>query len=243
MLSNSIARVVPRYVVRSSSQRMKMIVAVTENPMVCAEFSSPSGINNVYCRYFSEESKGTKQEDDVSQDADEAAATESTADSTGTEDEVTKLEAQVKDLKNQVLRALADQENTRTIAKRDVESARQFAVTSFAKSLLDVSDNLERALESVPEELRADKEKNMVLASLYEGIQMTDVGLSKAFEKNGLKKYGMVGDIFDPNQHEALFKYPDPEKEPGSIGQVIKKGFMLNGRPIRVAEVGVVEKA
>jgi len=218
---------------------MKMIVAITENPTVCAEFSLPSGINNVYCRHFSEESKGAKQEDDVSQDA----ATESTADSTGTEDEVTKLEAQVKDLKNQVLRALADQENTRTIAKRDVESARQFAVTSFAKSLLDVSDNLERALESVPEELRADKEKNMVLASLYEGIQMTDVGLSKAFEKNGLKKYGMVGDIFDPNQHEALFKYPDPEKEPGSIGQVIKKGFMLNGRPIRVAEVGVVEKA
>ena len=149
------------------------------------------------------------------------------------------LEQQVKDLKNQLLRGLAEQENTRRIAKKDVQSAKNFAVTSFAKSLLDVSDNLSRALESVPEE---EKEKNAVLSNLYEGIQMTEAGLLKAFEKNGLIRYGEVGDVFDPNKYEALFEYPDPEKEAGSVGQVMKKGFMLNDRVVRLAEVGVVKK-
>lgn len=152
------------------------------------------------------------------------------------------LEAEVKNLKDQLLRGLAEQENTRRIAQRDMESAKQFAIKSFAKSLLDVSDNLTRALESVPEDARADKDGNPVLANLYEGIQMTDKGLEKAFEMNGLIKYGKVGEKFDPNTHEALFEYEDPDKEAGTIGQVMKSGFVLNKRVLRPAEVGVVKK-
>ena len=152
------------------------------------------------------------------------------------------LEAEVKGLKNQLLRSLAEQENTRNIARRDVESARQFAIKSFAKSLLDVSDNLTRALEAVPEEVRADKEGNPVLATLYEGIELTDKGLTKAFVMNGLVKYGEPGDAFDPNKHEALYEYVDPEKEAGTVGQVMKPGFMLNKRVLRPAEVGVVKR-
>mmetsp|Transcript_5457 Transcript_5457/g.7735 ORF Transcript_5457/g.7735 Transcript_5457/m.7735 type:complete len:263 (+) Transcript_5457:133-921(+) len=158
------------------------------------------------------------------------------------DDKIADLEKQVKDMKDQLLRSLAEQENTRRIAKRDVDSARNFAVTSFAKSLLDTSDNLSRALEAVPEEYRSDKENHAVLATLYEGIQMTDDGLTKAFAKNGLVKFGDVGEVFDPNQHEALFEYPDPNGKPGTIGQVMKKGFSLNDRVIRPAEVGVVKK-
>lgn len=153
------------------------------------------------------------------------------------------LEAQVKDLKDQLLRSLAEQENTRRIAKRDVDAARSYAVTSFAKSLLDTSDNLTRAMESVPPEYRTDTENHPVLATLYEGIKMTDDGLTKAFAKNGLKKFGEPGEKFDPNRHEALYEYPDPEKEAGSIGQVMKIGFQLHERVIRPAEVGVVKKA
>jgi molecular chaperone GrpE len=149
------------------------------------------------------------------------------------------LELEVKKLKDQLLRSLAEQDNTRRIAKRDVEAAKNFAVSSFAKSLLDTSDNLTRALAAVPEE---EKEKNPVLATLYEGIQMTDVGLIKAFEKNGLIKFGEVGEPFDPNKHEALFEYPNPEQEPGTIGQVMKSGFVLNDRVLRPAEVGVIKK-
>ena len=151
------------------------------------------------------------------------------------------LEAQVKELKDQLLRSLAEQDNTRRIAANDIEAARQFAIKSFAKSLLDVSDNLSRALEAVPEDVLADREKNPVLGSLYEGIQLTERGLDKAFEMNGLVKFGEIGDKFDPNQHEALLQYRDPSKDSGVIGQVMKKGFLLNKRVLRPAEVGVIK--
>jgi len=153
------------------------------------------------------------------------------------------LEAQVKELKDQLLRSLAEQENTRRIAKRDVEAARSFAVSSFAKSLLDTSDNLTRAMEAVPEQYRSDTQNHPVLATLFEGIKMTDENLTKAFEKNGLKRFGKVGDKFDPNLHEALFEYPDPDRMEGTVGQVMKVGFVLNERVIRPAEVGVIKKS
>mmetsp|Transcript_47405 Transcript_47405/g.57403 ORF Transcript_47405/g.57403 Transcript_47405/m.57403 type:complete len:99 (-) Transcript_47405:138-434(-) len=98
-------------------------------------------------------------------------------------------------------------------------------------------------MDAVPEEYRNDKENHAVLATLYEGIKMTDDGLNKAFEKNGLQKFGKVGDKFDPNLHEALFEYPDEKMEPGTLGQVMKVGFTLKGRTIRSAEVGIIKKA
>ena len=157
--------------------------------------------------------------------------------------ETDKLKEELKNTKDQLLRSLAEQENIRGIAKRDVENSRSFAVTSFAKSLLDTSDNLTRAMDAVPEEYRTDTENNPVLATLYEGISMTDNGLNKAFAKNGLKKFAEPGDKFDPNLHDALFEYPDEKLEAGTIGQVMKVGFMLNERVIRPAEVGVIKKA
>ena len=155
--------------------------------------------------------------------------------------EIEKLQAEVKEMKDQLLRSYAEQENIRRIAKKDVDNAKAFAITSFAKSLLDTSDNLTRALDAVPEEYREDKENHAVLATLFEGIKMTDDGLTKAFAKNGLTKFGAVGDKFDPNMHEALFEYQDDNMEAGSIGQVMKVGFSLKERVIRPAEVGVVK--
>lgn len=195
-----------------------------------------------HARYFSD--KSAKEEKVETQEEEVAAEEENLEpESEAAEEQVMtreqELEEQVKELKNQLLRGLAEQENTRRIAKKDVQSAKNFAVSSFAKSLLETSDNLSRALESVTEE---DLKSNAVLSNLYEGIQMTEAGLVKAFEKNGLVRYGDVGDVFDPNKHEALFEYPDPEKEAGSVGQVMKKGFLLNDRVVRPAEVGVVKK-
>lgn len=165
----------------------------------------------------------------------------SAADADASSKVVADLETQIKDLKDNLLRSLAEQENTRRIAQRDVANAKNFAISSFAKSLLDTSDNLSRALDAVPEDLRHDHENHPVLANLYEGIVMTETGLTKAFEKNGLIKFGKKGEKFDPNLHEALFEYPDPEGEAGNIGQVMKVGFMLNKRVVRPAEVGVVK--
>jgi len=158
-----------------------------------------------------------------------------------TETEEQKLQVQITTLKDQLLRALAEQENIRRIARRDVDNSKSYAVTSFAKSLLDTSDNLSRALEAVPEEHRGDGD-NSVLSNLYEGIQMTDSGLTKALLKNGLVKFGTVGDVFDPNRHEALFEYVEEGKDAGTVGQVMKAGFELNKRVIRPAEVGIIKK-
>eukprot|EP00559_Dactyliosolen_fragilissimus_P003351 CAMPEP_0184857236 /NCGR_PEP_ID=MMETSP0580-20130426/2401_1 /TAXON_ID=1118495 /ORGANISM="Dactyliosolen fragilissimus" /LENGTH=205 /DNA_ID=CAMNT_0027352713 /DNA_START=190 /DNA_END=807 /DNA_ORIENTATION=- len=193
-------------------------------------------------RYFSDEkaddgaSKGSTRATENDAEKEEEISSDDTSYA-----KIEELEKQVKDLKDQLLRSLAEQENIRGIARRDVESARSYAVSSFAKSLLDTSDNLTRAMEAVPTEYRKDTEKHPVLATLYEGIQMTDTGLGKAFAKNGLKKFAEVGDKFDPNMHDALFEYPDPEKEVGTIGQVMKVGFTLNERVLRPAEVGVIK--
>lgn len=149
------------------------------------------------------------------------------------------LEEQIKALKDQLVRSLADQENTRKIARNDVDAAKQYAIKSFAKSLLDVSDNLTRALDAVPKD---EIEGNSTLKTLVEGIEMTERGLIKAFESNGLIGYGAPGETFDPNLHEALYEYPDPSQPAGTVGQVMKKGYMLNKRVLRPAEVGVIKK-
>jgi molecular chaperone GrpE len=193
-------------------------------------------------RAFSDKTNG---EENIEEKAADESSTEEGSETEKEEagpTEVEKLEAQVKEMKDQLLRSYAEQENIRRIAKKDVDNSKAFAITSFAKSLLDTSDNLTRALEAVPEEYRKDKENHAVLATLFEGIQMTDDGLSKAFAKNGLTKFGKVGDKFDPNLHEALFEYPDENMEAGSIGQVMKVGFSLKKRVIRPAEVGVIKK-
>lgn len=186
------------------------------------------------------EAKKDETESAESTQKDEDIETE-TSEETG-QNEVEALKEEIKNYKDQLLRSLAEQENIRRIAKRDVDSARSFSVSSFAKSLLETSDNLTRAMEAVPEEVRNDPENNAALLTLYEGIQMTDDGLNKAFEKHGLKKFGVQGEKFDPNKHEALFEYVDEKMEAGSIGQVMKVGFELNGRVIRSAEVGVTKK-
>jgi len=215
-----------------------------------------SHVPNQFVRYFSDktapppppppeaEEKPATEEEKAEETPDaEKAEEEPAAPAEPTPEEQLKaLEGDLKEAKDQLLRSMAEQENTRRIAKRDVQDARNFAVKSFAKSLLEVSDNLARALEVVPEELRHDKEGNPTLATLYEGIEMTKAGLNKAFESNGLKKYGAPGEAFDPNLHNALYEFPDSSKEAGTIGQVIKVGFMLNERVLRPAEVGVVKK-
>ena len=169
-----------------------------------------------------------------------------------------KQSQQMREMKDALLRSLAEQENTRTIAKRDVEQARQFAIKSLAKSLLDVADNLQRALDAVPKEYRPVTASSTtevvptatteplainpdIFKTLYEGIEMTEKGLKKALEGHGVIQYGTVGDIFDPNKHEALMEYNDDTKMNNTIGIVMKCGYTLHSRVLRPAEVGVVK--
>ena len=114
-----------------------------------------------------------------------------------------------------------------------------FAVTKFAKSLLEVADNLSLAIDSIPAE---EVESNATLKTFMEGVDMTDKLLSKSFAQHGLVKFGVRGDKFDPNLHDALFQLQDPELEEGQIGQVLKAGYQLKVRVIRPAQVGTVRK-
>jgi len=230
----------------TTSTRRSIVLSTNTRSFVPAALNNSFlNANESLClRKFSTKPEEKEEEATLETPSTEESATGGTTDGASEEVPESKEEAlqkEVTGLKDSLLRSLAEQENTRRIATRDVASAKQFAITSFAKSLLDTSDNLSRALDAVPEELRHDHENHPVLANLYEGISMTNEGLDKAFAKNGLKKFGKKGDKFDPNLHEALFEYPDPEGEKGSIGQVMKVGFMLNERVVRPAEVGVVK--
>lgn len=154
---------------------------------------------------------------------------------------VEELEAQVESKHDQLLRALAEADNARRRAKIDVDNAHKFAVGKFAKSLLDVADNLGRAAECVPEEMRSSEEQP-VLKALYDGVVMTETVLLKTFEENGLKRMWPMDEKFDPNLHNALFEMPDPSKEPGTIAHVASAGYVLHERCIRAAGVGIVSK-
>jgi molecular chaperone GrpE len=153
---------------------------------------------------------------------------------------VEELKSKLQEAENNRVRAYADAENARRIAKNDVKRERDFALKSFAKSLLEVSDNLDLAIQSVDEEKVG--EDDHMLKTLLEGVQMTQKGLLKAFGSHGIQKFGQEGDTFDPNFHDALFEYDDPSKPPSTVGQLMKAGFTLNGMVIRPAQVGTIKK-
>lgn len=163
------------------------------------------------------------------------AEPEVTVEQTKTVDEKAALQAEVKELKERVLRSLAEEENVRRIAKRDVDNAHAYANVSFAKAMLEVADDLERALANIPAEKKNSEDNT--LKSLIQGIEMTDKNLSKIFSKFGIIKYGKVDEQFDPNFHDALYQIPDAEKA-GTIGQVVKSGYKIKDRVIRAAQVG-----
>lgn len=173
--------------------------------------------------------------------AEEGSSESASAELSALEAKVAELDAQVADKHDQVLRALAEADNARRRAAVDVENAHKFGVSKFAKDLLEVADNLQRAADSVPEELRKSDE-NPQLKALYEGVVMVDVVLMKTFEKHGLTRIEPLGEKFDPNFHNAMFEAPDPTKEPGTVMHVAAPGYVLHERCIRAAGVGVVSK-
>lgn len=202
---------------------------------------SPARLNGEKPAADADAAPAAEAADAANDAAADAAAAPSGADALAKE--VEELKAKNAELNDRLLRALADAENVRRISRIDVSNAREFAISKFAKSLLDVSDNLQRAHESISiEELHPDHTLPAI-KSLHEGVVMTDAQLQKVFREFNINQVGAVGDKFDPNVHDALFEYEDAAKEPGSIGQLMKVGYLLNSRCIRPAQVGVVKGA
>ncbi len=148
------------------------------------------------------------------------------------------LQEQLDRTKDQLIRALAEAENTRKRAQKDREDASRFAISSFSKDLISVADNLRRALDAMPEGTEDQNLKNLI-----GGIEATERELLKSFEKNGIQKTNPIDQPFDPNFHEVMFEAPMPDKKNGSIIQVIEPGYVINGRILRPARVGVAKNA
>jgi molecular chaperone GrpE len=141
------------------------------------------------------------------------------------------------DLKDRLLRTLAEMENLRKRTEREVTDARLYGVASFARDVLGVADNMRRALDAVPPELRASAEAG--LKAFIDGIDLTERELLKALEKNGVRQFSPRGEKFDPNVHQAMFEVPNPSIPAGSVVEVVQPGYMIGERVLRPAMVGV----
>jgi molecular chaperone GrpE len=141
------------------------------------------------------------------------------------------------ELKDKLLRSLAEAENQRRRAEREVADAKNYGVTSFARDMLTVADNLRRAAASAQPVVR--EQEGAVLKSLLEGIELTERDFLSRLAKYGVKKLEPLGGKFDPNLHEALFEVPDETAANGTVVQVVEDGYAIGDRILRPAKVGV----
>ena len=163
---------------------------------------------------------------------------EAVEEDSGLEDALAKLKGDLDSAMQDVLYARAETQNVRRRLEKDVQDARNYGATSFARDILSVADNLARALDHVPEELREhEKAKNFIA-----GIEATQRELEKVFGQNGITRIAAKGLPLDPNQHQAMMEVPTDEEEPGVIVQEMQAGYMIKDRLLRPAMVGVAKK-
>ncbi len=140
--------------------------------------------------------------------------------------------------KQEVLYAKAETQNVRRRLEKDIQDARAYAATGFARDILSVSDNLSRALESIPAELREDDK----LKNLVAGIEATAREIDKAFAAHGISRIAAMGLPLDPNQHQAMIEVPSADAAPGTVIQELQAGYMIKDRLLRPAMVAVARK-
>lgn len=161
------------------------------------------------------------------------------ANDTGDYEGVVKLMKENEELKDRALRMAAEMENLRRRTARDMHDARSYAIANFARDMLSVSDNLRRALEAVPEEVKAAGDAGF--KTLFEGVDITERAMLGALERHGVKKLYPEGERFDPNFHQAIFEVPDPSVPANTVVQVVQPGYSIGERVLRPAMVGVAK--
>ena len=169
---------------------------------------------------------------------DEAVA-EAAEDDAAAEDAINPLaELQVENnaLKDQMLRLAADMENLRKRTAREMQDAKAYAVTNFARDMLSVSDNLRRALDAIPTDALAE---DTGLKALAEGVEMTERAMINALERHGVTQLSPEGQKFDPNFHQAIFEVPNADVPNNTVVQVMQTGYAIGDRVLRPAMVGV----
>jgi molecular chaperone GrpE len=143
------------------------------------------------------------------------------------------------DFKDKLLRSLADMENLRRRTERDIADARQYGIAGFARDVLQVADNMHRALDHIGNEVRNSSDPKV--RSLVEGVDLIERELMNVLEKHGVKMFSPLGEKFDPNLHQAMFETPATDYPNGMVSQVIQSGYMINERILRPAMVAVAK--
>jgi molecular chaperone GrpE len=155
------------------------------------------------------------------------------------DDQVASLMEETADLKDRLLRTMADMENLRKRAEREKAEATLYAATSFARDLLSVADSLDRALQTIPEEGRDTLDE--ATRNLLAGIEVTHKEFLNVFSRHGIARIEPMGGKFDPHFHQAMFEVPDASSPPGTVVQVMQAGYTIGERCLRPALVGVAK--
>lgn len=178
--------------------------------------------------------KTPSNDDEKPQDVESAAVPEAVADDSAAR--IADLEKQLAEMKDRVLREMAEAENTRRRAQKEREDTSKYAVSGFAKDMLGVADNFSRALEATPEEV-ADP----AMKTLISGIEATERQLQAVFDRVGIKKIEPLGQMFDPHFHRVMLEIDAPDQPAGTVMQVLQAGYMIHDRLLREALVAVAK--
>ncbi|WP_405048114.1 nucleotide exchange factor GrpE [Flexibacterium corallicola] len=168
-----------------------------------------------------------------------AQETEAEADTFAFEDASETLRTENAEMKERVLRVMAEMENLRRRTEKEIRDAKTYAVSSFARDMLVVNDNLGRAIDALPEEERSVEGSNLKV--LVDGVEMVEREMLNQLEKHGVKRLSPEGDKFDPHFHQAMFEVPNPEVPNNTVVQVVQAGYVIGERVLRPAMVGVAK--
>jgi molecular chaperone GrpE len=170
--------------------------------------------------------------------ADDVAEATAPVDAPEAEDATAKLEAELAEAKQAVLYAQAETQNVRRRAEQEAKTTRDYAIVPFARDILSVADNLSRALDAIPADLREDEK----FKGLVNGLDATGRELTAIFQRHGITRIEAMGQPLDPNRHQAMMELPSDEPA-GTIVQEMQAGYMIKDRLLRPAMVGVAKAA
>ena len=181
----------------------------------------------------------TAAQSEYAQTAAEGEAFQATDEQAADYEAVVRLVKENEELKDRALRLAAEMENLRRRAARDAQDAKAYSIANFARDMLQVADNLDRALEAVPAEAKESGDAGF--KALVEGVELTGRAMLASLERHGVKKLDPKGERFDPNFHQAMFEVPDPSVPSGTVVQVVQTGYSIGERVLRPAMVGVAK--
>ncbi len=184
--------------------------------------------------------ESVSQDENLEPEARNAAAAAAQAEVDEAANQAGSPQERIQELEERLKRAVAEQENLRKRMERDKADVAKYAIANFAREVLGIADNIQRAIDAVPKDAA---EKDSALKTFLDGIEVTERELHKAMERHGIARLSPEGEKFDPNFHQAMFEIPTTDMPSGMVVQVVQPGYLLEDRVLRPAMVGVSKAA